>query len=117
LVGSILALRANPTEASLQDAVNSPENIVLHKKINDRIINEAVPIISEIVRAAKEKGIFNCDDNIEERVRMTLILSSELFDHSEVDRNSVLVFIDTLEKIYGAKQGSLLFITKLIKED
>jgi len=64
LVGSILALRANPTEASLQDAVNSPENIVLHKKINDRIINEAVPIISEIVRAAKEKGIFNCDDNI-----------------------------------------------------
>jgi len=117
LVGSILALRANPTEASLQDAVNSPENIVLHKKINDRIINEAVPIISEIVRAAKEKCIFNCDDNIEERVRMTLILSSELFDHSEVDRNSVLVFIDTLEKIYGAKQGSLLFITKLIKED
>lgn len=117
LVNSILALRANPSELSLQNTVNLPENIVLHKKINDRIIKEAVPIISKIVRDAKEKGIFNCDDNIEERVRMTLILSSELFDHNEVDRNSVLVFIDTLEKIYGAKKGSLSFITKLIKED
>lgn len=117
LVNSILALRANPHELSLQNTINLPENIVLHKKINDRLINEAVPIIAKIVSDAKEKGIFNCDDNIEERVRMTLILSSELFDHNKVDKNSVLVFIDTLEKIYGAKKGSLSFIANLIKED
>lgn len=117
LVNSILALRANPHELSLQNTINLPENIVLHKKINDRLINEAVPIIAKIVEDAKEKGIFNCDDNIEERVRMTLILSSELFDHNKVDKNRILVFIDTLEKIYGAKKGSLSFIANLIKED
>lgn len=114
LVGAILALRVSNEEQSVQDAVNTPENIVLHKKINERIIKEAVPIISAIVREAKEKGIFTCDDNIEERVKMTLILSSEMFDHNEVNEDTILVFIDTLEKIYGAKQGSLLFIKKLI---
>lgn len=114
LIGAILALRVSNEEQSVQDAVNAPENIVLHKKINERIIKEAVPIISEIVREAKENGIFTCDDNIEERVKMTLILSSEMFDHNKVNEDTILVFIDTLEKIYGAKQGSLLFIKKLI---
>lgn len=114
LVNSILALRVTPEEQSVQSAVNAPENIILHKKINDRIIEEAVPILSEIVREAKKIGLFCCDDNIEERVKMTLILSNEMFDHNEVNESSVLVFIDTLEKIYGAKKGSLSFIKKLI---
>lgn len=117
LVYTILALRVTPDEQSVEDTINSKENIILHKKINDRIINEAIPILSKIVREAKEIGLFNCDDNIEERVRMTLILSNEMFDHNEVTEVNILVFIDTLEKIYGAKNGSLSFISKLIKEN
>lgn len=116
LVNTILALRVTPEEQSVQNAVNAPENIILHKKINDRIIEEAVPILSEIVREAKKVGLFHCDNNIEERVKMTLILSNEMFDHNEVNEAKVLVFIDTLEKIYGAKTGALSFIEKLIKE-
>lgn len=116
LVGIIVALRADSEEHSIQDAVNLPENIVLHKKINDRIIKEAVPIISIVIREAKKDGIFNCDDNIEQRVRMVLILSSQMFDHNEADKASVTVFIDTIENILGAKKGSLSFIEKLIGE-
>lgn len=117
LLYTILALRVTKEEQSVEDTINSKENIILHKKINDRIIDEAAPILSKIVREAKEKGIFKCDDNIEERVRMTLILSNEMFDHKEVHKTDILVFIDTLEKIYGAKTGSLTFISKLIKEN
>lgn len=117
LVYTILALRVTPDEQSVEDTINSKENIILHKKINDRIIDEAVPILSKIVREAKEIGLFKCDDNIEERVRMALILSNEMFDHNEVKEADILVFIDTIEKIYGAKSGSLSFISKLIKED
>lgn len=117
LVYTILALRVAPDEQSVEDTINSKENIILHKKINDRIIDEAVPILSKIVREAKETGLFKCDDNIEERVRMTLILSNEMFDHNEVKESDILVFIDTIEKIYGAKTGSLSFVSKLIKED
>lgn len=116
LVGVIFALRVNNEEQTVQNTLNTPENIVLHKKINDRIINEATPIISEIVIQAKKDGMFCCDDNIEERVKMTLILSSEMFDHNKVNEASILVFIDTLEKIYGAKKGTLSFIRKLIGE-
>jgi len=117
LVYTILALRVMPEEQTLEDAIHTKENVILHKKINDRIIDEAVPILSEIVSEAKEEGLFTCDDNIEERVRMTLILSNEMFDHNEINEAKVSVFIDTLEKIYGAKNGSLLFIKKLIKGD
>lgn len=116
LVGVILALRGNNEEKSVQNAIHIPENIVLHKKINDRIVAEATPIISQIVRQAQKDGLFCCDDNIEERVKMTLILSSEMFDHNKVNEASILVFIDTLEKIYGAKKGTLSFISKLIGE-
>lgn len=116
LVYTILALRVAPEEESVQDLIHKKENIILHKKTNDRIIEKAVPILSEIAREAKKKGLFHCDDNIEERVKMTLILSNEMFDHEKVDERQILVFIDTLEKIYGATPGSLSFITKLIKE-
>lgn len=117
LVYTILALRVMPEEQSVQDTIHTKENIILHKKINDKIIDDAVPILSEIVREAKEDGLFTCDDNIEERVRMTLILSNEMFDHNEINDKEVAVFIDTLEKIYGAKKGSLSFIAKLIREN
>lgn len=115
LVYTILALRVTPEEQSVEDTINAKENIILHKKVNDRVIEEAVPILSKIVREAKEEGRFQCDDHIEERVKMTLILSNEMFDHNEVKESDILVFIDTLEKIYGANPGSLTFISKLIK--
>lgn len=115
LVYTILALRVSPEEQSVEDAIHTKENIVLHKKINDKIIDEATPLISSIVREGKKDGIFTMDDNVEERVKMTLILSNEMFDHTEVTKESIYVFIDTLEKIYGAKKGTLFFISKLIK--
>lgn len=117
LVYTILALRVMPEEQLVENTIHIKENIILHKKINDRIIDEAVPILSKIVREAKEVGLFKCDDNIEERVRMTLILSNEMFDHNIVKETDILVFIDTLEKIYGARKGTLSFISKLIKEN
>lgn len=116
LVYTILALRVTPEEQAMQDTIHTKENIILHKKVNDRVIEAAVPILSEIAREAKKEGLFNLDNNIEERVRMTLILSTEMFDHNEINEAKISVFIDTLEKIYGAKTGTLSFIKKLIKE-
>lgn len=117
LVYTILDLRVSKEERSVQNAIHTKENIILHKKINDKIIDEATPLISSIVKEAKKDGLFIMDDNVEERVRMTLILSNEMFDHTKVTKESIEVFIDTLEKIYGAKKGTLAFISKLIKEE
>lgn len=115
LIFTILALQVKPEEQSVQDTIHTKENIVLHKKINDKIIDAAVPLLSSIVRDAKKEGLFTRDDNIEERVRMTLILSNEMFDHNEINEATITVFIELLESIYGAKAGSLSFIKKLIK--
>lgn len=115
LVYTILALRVTPEEQSVQDTIHTKENIILHKKINDKIIDVAVPLLSSIVKDAQKEGLFTRNGNIEERVRMTLILSNEMFDHNEINEAKISVFIDTLESIYGAKAGSLSFIRKLIK--
>ena len=117
LVYTILALRVSPEEQSVQNAIHTKENIILHEKINNKIIDEATPLISSIVREGIKDGIFIMDDNVEERVRMSLILSNEMFDHTEITKESVYVFIDTLEKIYGAEKGTLSFIGNLIKEE
>lgn len=117
LVYTILALRVKPEEQVVQDTIHTKENIILHKKVNDKIIEAAVPLLSEIVREAVKEGLFNINDYIEERVKMTLILSNEMFDHDEINENKISVFIDTIEKIYGAEVGTLSFIRKLIMED
>lgn len=116
LVATIIALRPSFEEQPVKDAIHIPTNVILHEKVNQRILAEAVPIISQVVREAKLQGIFHCDDHIEERVRMVLILSSELFDHTQVTAASIAVFIETIEKIFGARPGTLSFITQLIGE-
>lgn len=113
LVGVISALRPKTHEQEIQTALNKKANIVMHEKINNRIIEEAIPLLEQIVNEGIENNIFHCN-HIKERLRMLLIMSNELFNHDEFDINEVEVFIDTIEKMLGAKEGTLEFIKKLI---
>lgn len=112
-VAIITSFRPNMDEATIQDALNKKENIVLHEKINKRIIDEAVPILSQVVEEGIAQGILECD-NINERVRMTLIISSDMFDHRSFTSADIDVFIDAVEKILGAKKDTFGFIRQLI---
>ena len=85
----------------------------MHEKINNRIIEEAVPLLEQVVMEGIENKIFNCT-HIKERLKMLLIMSNELFDNDEPNMNQVEVFIDTAEKMLGAKEGTLEFIKMLI---
>lgn len=112
-VAVITAFRPKQDEAAIQDALNGKENIVLHEKINRRVIDEAVPILSEVVAEGIAEEILECD-NIKERVRMLLIISSDMFDHRSFSAADIDVFIDTVEKILGAKKNTFVFIRQLI---
>lgn len=112
-VAIITSFRPNMDEATIQDALNKKENIVLHEKINKRVIDEAVPILSQVVEEGIAQGILECD-NINERVRMTLIISSDMFDHRSFTSADIDVFIDAVEKILGAKKDTFGFIRQLI---
>lgn len=113
-VAIITTFRPNRDEATIQNALNRKDNIVMHEKINRRIIDEAVPILSQVVAEGIEQGILKCD-NISERVRMTLIISSDMFDHREFTSADIDVFIDAVEKILGAKKDTFGFIRQLIR--
>ena len=113
LAAVIYSLRPGQEEQNIAKVVESNENIVLHDKLNKRLIAEAVPLLSSIVREGNETGIFNCEQ-IEERVKMILIICSRLFDEDDFTENEVTAFIDVTEKIFGAQPGTMSFVGGLI---
>lgn len=114
LVGVIAAFRPEQSEESIANALNKSENIVMHEKVASRIVDEAAPLLAEVVSEGISQGMFACD-RTETRVRMILILSQHLFDSDSFTAEDVEVFIDTVEKMLGAAHGVLGFIRKLIK--
>ena len=110
----IYSFRPGQGEESISDAVETEENIILHDKLNKRLISEAVPLLSAVVREGITQGIFDCEQ-IEERVRLILILSSKAFDDRIPTENEVIVFIDMVEKMLGAEPGTMGFVRGLIE--
>ena len=113
LVSVITSLRPEQNESNIADTLNQKENIIMHEKISRRIVDEAVPLLSEVVSEGIEQGMFTCD-HIEERVRMILIMSQHLFDNGNFTEGDIEVFIDMVEKTLGAQSGILGFIRGLI---
>ena len=113
IVGIITSLRPKIDEKEIQNTLNRKENLIMHEKINNRIVEEAIPLLEQVVKEGVESKIFNCN-HIKERLKMIIIMSNELFDSEKFDLNEVEVFIDTAEKILGAKEGTLEFIKMLI---
>ena len=114
LVGIITSLRPEQEEGNIADILNQKENIIMHEKINRRIVDEAVPLLTEVVSEGTRQGMFTCD-RIEERVRMILIMSQHLFDNSNFSVGDIEVFIDMVEKTLGAQPDTLGFIRQLIR--
>lgn len=113
LVSVIYSLRPAQDEQVIAKALDVTENIVMHEKVNRRIVEEAVPLLTEVVKEGISQGIFECT-NIEERVRMLLIISQRIFDDGIFTDRDVEVYIDVVEKTLGAKGGTMSFIAELI---
>ena len=113
LIGVITSLRPEQNESNIADTLNKKENIIMHEKVSRRIIDEAVPLLAQVVFEGKAQGIFACN-YVEERVRMILILSDYLFDSSNFTAGIIEVFIDMVEKSLGAQPGTLGYIHELI---
>lgn len=113
LVSVIYSLHPAQDEQVIAKALDVTENIVMHEKVNRRIVEEAVPLLTEVVKEGISQGIFECT-NIEERVRMLLIISQHIFDDGIFTDRDVEVYIDVVEKTLGAKGGTMSFIAELI---
>ena len=113
LVGVITTLRPEQNESNIADVLNQKENIIMHEKISRRIVDEAVPLLVEVVSEGIAQGMFACD-HIKERVRMILVMSQHMFDSGNFTTGDIEVFIDIVEKALGAQPGTLGFIRQLI---
>ena len=116
------SFRPQMEENTIVTALNQPENLLLHDKVQRKINERAIPILSQIVEEGVNEGVFECD-NIPSRVKMILILSNHLFDdsNSQMDdagtsqiMQDLEVFIDLTEKILGAKKGTMSFLKGFI---
>ncbi len=114
IVGIIASFRPTQEETPIEGALMRHENILMHKKIKERLVETAVPLLAQVVEEGIAGGIFACD-NIPERVRMLMIVSSEIFDSGRFTPRDVSVFIDMTEKLLGAKAGAMGFIRELIR--
>ena len=114
LIGVITSLRPEQNESNIANTLNRKENIIMHEKISRRIVDEAVPLLIEVVSEGIRQGMFTCD-HIEERVRMILLMSQHLFDNGNFSEGDITVFIDMVEKVLGAQPDTLGFIRGLIK--
>ena len=114
IIGMISSLRPTQEERPIEGALMQPENIVMHEKIRKKIVEMAVPLLSKVVEEGIGQGIFACD-NIAERVRMLLVISSSTFDEGCFTERDIEVFIDMTEKLLGAESGTMVFIRELIR--
>ena len=115
MIGIITSFRPNNDEFQIVETLNRQDNLIMHNKINRQVIERVVPMLSKIVEEGVQLGILKCE-NIPQRIRIIMILSSELFDDMEYSNTDVDVFIDIVEKILGAQAGFLEFLKKLIQK-
>ena len=113
IIGIIASFRPAPEEHSIEGALMQPENIIMHDKIKQHLVEKCIPMLSKVVEDGIREGIFVCD-NIPSRVRMLLLISNETFDEGHFTAADVEVFIDMTEKLLGAKKGTMSFISQLI---
>lgn len=113
IVGIMLAFRPIEDELVIQNTLNQPENLLLHDKVNKRLISDAVPLLSDVVKEGIQHGVFECEQ-IEERLKLILIMSSQMFDNGDFSQDEVIAFIDMVEKTLGAEPGTMDAIEILI---
>lgn len=114
IIGIIASLRPSQEEAPIEGVLMRPENVLMHRKILQRLSDAVTPLLAEAVEEGIAQGIFACD-NIPERVRMLLVVSNETFDQGRFTDRDVAVFIDMAEKLFGARPGTMEFIRELIR--
>ena len=114
IVGIVSSMRPTGEERPIEDALNRPENVLMHDKLQRQLLADILPLLSKAVEEGVRDGLFACD-HIPERVRMLLLLSCDLFDEGQYTEADVDVFIDMMEKLLGAAPGTMDFVRQLIR--
>lgn len=114
IVGIIASLRPSREETTIKEALHQPQNLLMHEKTLKKLIDTVVPLLAETAEEGIRQGIFCCD-HVQERVRMLMTISNQLFNDGHYTEGDITVFIDLMEKMLGAAPGTMEFIRTLIQ--
>lgn len=95
----------------IMEQVHKPQNALMHKKMQDYILDRVNPIITKLVEEGIEEGILKTDFPAE-AVEMIVIYSNEAFDDINLRgeqelQKKVAGFIYNVERLLGTEQGAL----------
>ena len=118
ILGVVMSLNIeDDNEKKIVNNIHNPQNLLMHQKQFDSIIDNVVPILTKVICEGIEKGIFNTDYPLE-TVEMILIYTQTVFDSNnnlsmEETLRKISAFIVNLERLLGAEKGSFDFIKQV----
>lgn len=111
----VLAVQALNVDSKLGVEVvrqaHKPQNALMHQKMQERLLAGINPIITLLIEEGIEQGLFSTDYPAE-AVEMFMLYSNVTFDGDKEQspqqmRQKVMGFVYNLERLVGAKQGTL----------
>lgn len=107
---------------TIMEQIHKPQNALLHQKMQERLLTEVSPLITDLIREGMAQGICQTDYPAEV-AEMTFLYVNTVFDdlmeHSgEEKQRKIVAFIYNLERLLNMKTGSMQdAIFPLFQED
>ena len=113
LLAIILAQKPqNPAQDEFTQVLHEQGNALLHQKILISYVTELSPVLTDIIKEGINQSIFNTDyprESIEILLSTALVIFDDAYFRwsAEEQTRRVCAFIVAMERILGAKPGSL----------
>ena len=113
LTKTVLAANVDTkTGDMILEQVHKPQNALMHAKMQERLINQLIPLFVKMITDGMKQGIMQTDYP-EDTMQMLLMYSNTVFDdsiaYSEEEKNGkVMSFIGNTEILLHMEKGSLL---------
>lgn len=112
LSDAVMALNLDSDLAhEILEQVHKPQNALMHQKMQERLLNGIVPILTKLIQEGMEQKI--CDtDYPREAVEMIMLYANVMFDdqmiQSEEERQKrIQAFIYNAERLFHMEEGQL----------
>ena len=119
IIGVVMALNINGGSGKeIMEHIHQPQNALMHQKIQKVILSGVTPILTGIIREGIEQGLFStlfpygC-------MEMVVAYTNTVFDDdmvkitNEERASRIQAFIFNVERLLGAKSGSLMYVTQM----
>ncbi|MGN7478272.1 TetR/AcrR family transcriptional regulator [Solibacillus silvestris] len=123
IVRVVMAVKlSGDNSEEIMEHIHRPQNALMHQKIQKIIINGLTPILAEIISEGIEQGIFSTPYPYE-CMEMVVTYANTIFDDDIVPMTNeerskrIKAFIFNVERLLGAKSGSLMSVIQMLSND